>query len=150
MSGISHSGKNMTVTDNGISSTYSYDAQGNLTSGTDPAGTITYTLRPDGQPSSIVAPGNVTTLFTYDAFGRQTSIDDPSAGLRVFQYDNAGYLWKETDANNRTKTMLYDQYGRLTSKALQEFTTTYAYNSDRLLASETSTNSTSRILLFLK
>ena len=40
----------------------------------DPTGTITYTLRPDGQPSSIEAPGNITTGFGYDSYGRQTSI----------------------------------------------------------------------------
>jgi len=69
----SYNGKNITTTENGISSTYYYDAQGNLTSVSDPAGTITYNLRPDGQPSSIEAPGNVTTSFGYDGYGRQTN-----------------------------------------------------------------------------
>jgi len=140
----SYSGKNVTVTKNGISSTHNYDAQGNLTSVSDLSGTITYNLRPDGQPSNITVPGNITTTFGYDSYGRQTSINDPSAGNRIFTYDAAGNLQSETNANNLTKTMSYDVYGRLTSKVLPEFTTTYGYNSDGLLASETSTNNTSR------
>lgn len=140
----SYSGKEVVTVDNGISSTYKYDAQGNLIAVTDPAGTITYNLRPDGQPSSIVAPGNITTSFGYDGYGRQTSISDPSAGNRTFKYDVAGYLERETDANNRVKSMLYDAYGRLKSKTLPEFTTTYNYNSDGLLESQVSTNGTSR------
>lgn len=140
----SYSGREVATVDNGISSTHKYDAQGNLIAVTDPAGTITYTLRPDGQPSSIVAPGAITTSFGYDGYGRQTSISDPSAGNRSFAYDAAGNLQRETDANNRSKTMSYDIYGRITSKVLPEFTTSYGYNSDGLLASETSNNGTSR------
>ena len=49
---------------------------GEQVSVTDPAGTITYTLRPDGQPVTITAPGNVKTTFSYDAYGRQTAIHD--------------------------------------------------------------------------
>ena len=79
-----------------------YDTQGNLISVTDPAATITYNLRADGQPSNIVAPGNITTLFGYD------------------------------------------NYGRITTKVLPEFTTACVYNNDELLASETSNNNTSR------
>ena len=140
----SYSGKNVTVVSNDISVTKNFDAQGNMTSVTDPAGTITYNLRADGQPSSIVAPGNITTSFGYDAYGRQTSINDPSAGNRAFSYNATGLLETETDANNITKTMYYDQYGRVTSKVLPEFTTTYGYNPDGQFASETSTNGTSR------
>lgn len=140
----SYNGKNITTVENGISTTHYHDAQGNLTSVSDPAGTTYYYLRPDGQPTGIVAPGSITTSFFYDSYGRQIGINDPSAGTRSFVYDAAGNLQQETDANNRRKTMSYDQYGRVTSKTLPEFTTTYGYNSDGQLASETSTNGTSR------
>ncbi|MDR1633030.1 MAG: FG-GAP-like repeat-containing protein, partial [Dysgonamonadaceae bacterium] len=140
----SYSGRNVTVTNDGIASTSYYDAQGNLTSVSDPAGTITYNLRPDGQPSSITAPGSVTTSFGYDSYGRRTSINDPSAGNRSFGYDAAGNTNRETDADGRVKNMTYDACNRLISITLPEFSTLYAYNADGQLSSERSNNSTSR------
>ncbi|GHT62536.1 hypothetical protein AGMMS50239_16120 [Bacteroidia bacterium] len=138
-----YSGRNVTVTENGIASTRYYDAQGNLTSVTDPAGTITYNLRPDGQPASVVAPGNVTTSFHYDMYGRRDTITDPSAGKRSIEYDAAGNIYREKDADGRTKTMYYDAYNRLSTRVLPEFTTNCSYNQDGLIALEASTNGTS-------
>ncbi|GHU64363.1 hypothetical protein FACS1894123_08890 [Bacteroidia bacterium] len=138
-----YSGRNVTVTENGMASTRYYDAQGNLTSVADLAGTITYNLRPDGQPTSVVAPGNVTTLFHYDMYGRRDTITDPSAGKRSIEYDAAGNIYREKDANGRTKTMYYDAYNRLLTRVLPEFTTNCSYNQDGLIALEVSTNGTS-------
>ena len=114
--------------EDGISVKRTYDALGNLISVVDPAGTITYNLRPDGQPSSIVAPGNVTTSFGYDGFGRRTSLGDPSSGTTTDAYDASGNLLKETNANNKVINYTYDTYNRLKTATLPEFTTTYTYN----------------------
>ena len=114
--------------EDGISVKRTYDALGNLISVVDPAGTITYNLRPDGQPSSIVAPGNVTTSFGYDGFGRRTSLGDPSSGTTTYAYDASGNLLKETNANNKVINYTYDTYNRLKTATLPEFTTTYTYN----------------------
>ena len=140
-----YAGNSITETKNGISHKSVYNAMGEQVSVTDPAGTITYTLRPDGQPVTITAPGNVKTTFSYDAYGRQTAIHDPSAGNRTFAYDASGNLQRETDADNRVKTMSYDVYGRLTSKVLPEFTTSYAYNGYGQLTTETSNNGISSV-----
>jgi RHS repeat-associated protein len=129
----SYSGNSVTTTKEGIASTQTFDAQGNVINVSDPAGTITYNLRPDGQPSSIVAPVNVSTSFEYDNYGRQTAIVDPSAGRKTFAYDSAGNLQTQTDANGKTITMNYDQYNRLTTKVSPEFTTRYRYNADNQL-----------------
>ena len=137
----SYSGNSVTTTSDGIASTQNFDNQGNLISATDPGGTITYTLRSDGQPSSIVAPGNVTTSFTYDNYGRRLSIVDPSAGTQSCTYDAAGNIATETDANGKTISYGYDSYNRLITKTCPEFTVRYRYNSDGLLASD-SINST--------
>lgn len=139
----SYSGSNVTTTKEGVTSTQSFDTQGNLISVTDPAGRITYNLRPDGQPSIIIAPGNVTTSFGYDVYGRRTRITDSSAGTQYYQYDDAGNLKQETDANNNSIDFAYDNYNRLTHKTSPEFSTTYTYNSDGLLATVSSTNGTS-------
>lgn len=123
-----YSGNSITTVEDGISVKRTYDALGNLISVVDPAGTITYNLRPDGQPSSIVAPGNVTTSFGYDGFGRRTSLGDPSSGTTTYAYDASGNLLKETNANNKVINYTYDTYNRLKTATLPEFTTTYTYN----------------------
>ena len=112
----------------------------------DPGGTITYTLRPDGQPSAITAPGNVTTTFEYDGFGRRTAIVDPSAGRRTFSesYSADGVRTVvETNADGRSITSTYDKFGRATGIRRPEFNTAYTYNADGLLVREESTNGTS-------
>lgn len=140
-----YNGLNITETRNGISSVKTIDATGTVMSVDDFGGTITYTYRPDGQPSSITAPGNVVTSFGYDAYGRQTSISDPSAGTQTFSeaYTSTGELTRTvTDANNKTVTSTYDKYGRITAVTRPEFNTAYTYNADELLISEISTNGT--------
>jgi RHS repeat-associated protein len=140
----SYSGSNVTTNKDGIASTQTFDTQGNVISISDPAGTITYNLRPDGKPSSIVAPGSVTTSFAYDSYGRKTSIADPSAGTQSYVFDAAGNISRETDANGKIINFSYDAYNRLNVKSYPEFSTTYNYNTDGLLDSVTSGNGTSR------
>src|SRR5690625_390225 len=147
----SYSGLSVTETRDGIASTKTTDASGALVSVNDPGGTVTYTLRPDGQPSSVTAPGGVATTFGYDAFGRQTSINDPSAGIQSFTEAFTSQGVRTTtvkDANNKTVTTISDQYDRVTNVNRPEFNTTYAYNADGLLASETSTNGTSALFTY--
>ena len=136
----SYSGNSVTTTEDGITSTQTFDNQGNLTSVDDPAGSVIYNLRPDGQPVSIIAPSKIVTSFEYDNYGRRTGITDPSAGTQSYTYDAAGNIATETDANNKTVSYYYDNYYRLIGKVQPEFTTLYGYNSDGLLASESSYN----------
>lgn len=116
--------------DNVVKST-SYDAAGQIINVVDPAGTITYNYRPDGQYSSIVAPGAITTSFGYDGYGRQTSITDPSAGTKTFAYDAAGNINYEKDARGKITNMFYDSYNRIEKKeVVGEQTISYKYNAD--------------------
>lgn len=139
----------VTATIDNIAKTTSYDATGQVINVVDPAGTITYNYRPDGQPSSTIAPGNVTTSFEYDSYGRQTKLIDPSAGTKVFAYDAAGNLNKETDANSKIINTVYDAYNRIKSKEIVgELTTTYIYNGDGQVESITSNNGTSKIFTY--
>lgn len=142
----SYAGLSVTETKEGIASTKTTDAIGELIKVEDPGGTITYTLRPDGQPSAITAPGNVITTFEYDGFGRRTAIVDPSAGRRAFSesYSTDGVRTVvETNADGRSITSTYDKFGRATSIRRPEFNTAYTYNADGLLVREESTNGTS-------
>ncbi len=123
------------------------DASGAMVSASDPGGIITYTLRPDGQHSAITAPGGAVTSFEYDVFGRQTALVDPSAGRQTtaYSYATAGVLTLTQTNPKGTNISVFDKYDRITSLQRQgEFTITYVYNADGLLASETSTNGTSK------
>jgi len=140
----SYDGLSTTTTKDGVSSTRTYDTAGHLISVTDPGGTLSYSLSPDGQPLSITAPGNVVTTFTYDNYGRRTAINDPSAGTTTYEYDDEGNINSETDANGETIEYTYDQYGRLTEKVMPEFSTTYTYNNLNELTAVISDNDTSQ------
>lgn len=146
---FSYSGLSVSSTIDGITKTITKDATGKVVSVTDPAGTITYSIRPDGQPSSIVAPGNTTTSFEYDVYGRQTKIIDPSAGTKVYTYDAAGNLNSETDDRGKVTNTIYDGYNRITQKEIVgELTTTYNYNSDGQLETVSSNNGTGKNLTY--
>lgn len=141
----SYSGLSVTEVSDSVSVKRTYDATGALVSVIDPAGTITYTLRSDGQPSSIKAPGNVTTTLTYDAFGRRTKITDPSAGERTFTYSANGDVSKETDATGKSVNYTYDKYHRLTKQVDAEgVTTNFTYNVNGQPLTEVSSNGVSK------
>lgn len=140
----SYYGNSETIHDELSTTVKTYDSQGDMTSVSDEAGTVEYTLRADGQPAQITAPGNVTTSFLYDGYGRQTDIYDPSQGHVHYSYDPAGNLASQTDAEGRTISNEYDSHGRLVRKVCDEFTTDYTYDGYGDLESEISDNGTSR------
>lgn len=153
----SYSGTSTTTVKEGMQSTSTTDAEGNVVSVVDGGGTITYTLRDDGQPSAVtVCPQdtcqNIVTTFQYDIFGRRTSMADPSAGTRGDTYtDNTdGSSSVAHTGPNGTVTTYYDRYGRVTGVTRPEFNTTYTYgttlnsSSYGKLISESSTNGTGR------
>ncbi len=144
----SYSNTTVTETKNSVSTTKTTDATGALTSVINPAGTISYVYRPDGQASSITAPGSAVTTFAYDAFGRQTQIADPSAGTVTYTYDAAGNPNSVKDANNKTVNFTFDAFKRITGKTSPEFNTTYSYNTDGWLTGITNTNSTSKTFTY--
>ncbi|MBQ7205215.1 MAG: hypothetical protein IJS04_05155, partial [Muribaculaceae bacterium] len=124
-----YNGLTTTSVIDGVATTRTVDALGNLVSVTDGGGTLQYTLRPDGQPSEIRAPGDIATTFTYDAYGRRVSITDPSAGTRTTTYDANGHVASETDANQKTVTSTYTIDGKLTGRTFGDgLSVTYSYN----------------------
>ncbi len=141
------SGTSVTETKDSISVKRTTNAAGELVSVLDAAGTITYTLRDDGQPSSVTAPGGATTTFEYDDYGRRTSIVDPSAGTRSTAYTinaDGSSVTTETNALGSVATSV-DKYGRVTGitrTGTGAFNTTYTYDTYGRLSVVSSTNST--------
>ena len=145
----SYSGLSVTSTIDGVTKTTTRDATGKVISVSDPAGTITYNLRPDGQPSSIVAPANITTSFLYDVYGRQTDLIDPSAGTLTYTYDAAGNRNSETDDRGKVTNTTYDAYNRpIQKEVVGELITSYAYNTDGQLDTISSNNGTAKIYTY--
>lgn len=143
-----YDGLSTTTIEDNISTTRTYDVLGNLEEVTDPAGTITYDIAPDGQPVSITAPGDISTTFTYDQYRRRTAISDPSAGTTSYTYDAAGNTASETNANGQTTTYTYDQYNRLITTSYPEMAVTRSYNAFGDLMSVSSTNGVSRLMTY--
>ena len=54
--------------------TYTYDADGNLTSSTDPGGTTTYSYNAANQLAGVTAPDGTTWTYTYDALGHPIGV----------------------------------------------------------------------------
>lgn len=133
----------------GVLRTTKSDAIGNVISVTDPAGTLTYNRRPDGQLLTIIAPGNITTSFEYDNYGRQTKIIDPSAGTKSTVYNTDGNVSQQTDANGKVTKFTYDVYNRVTKKeVVGELITSYIYTADGQLQTVTSSNGTGKTFTY--
>lgn len=110
--------------------TYSYDAEGNLISETDPLGnTTTYEYDADGNLIRITDPlGNVTT-YTHDSRGNRLTETDALGNTTTYTYDLMNRLLSVTDAMGNTNTYGYDGNGNQVSQTnANGHTTTYAYD----------------------
>ncbi len=74
------------------------------------------------------ASNYVATVLNYDVRGRKTSMVDPDMGTWSYTYNAAGELKTQTDANNNTIVLDYDDLGRLKSRIEPEGTTTWTYD----------------------
>jgi RHS repeat-associated protein len=92
--------------------TYAFDANGNLTSITQAAGslnlTTSFTYDSFGELTATTDPLGHTTQFRYDAFGNLISEIDPLGHSSQSQYDAIGRPISVSDPLGRTKTMTYD------------------------------------------
>ena len=110
------------VTGAARTSTYTYDAYGQVLTAKDPNGritTTTYYLATDpdigkrGNVATITNPlGHVTTYTAYDLNGRPTSITDPNGMVTSLTYSPRGWLTSRTVGGEST-TYTYDAVGQL-------------------------------------
>ena len=128
------------------SASYTYDANGNQLTETDPTGTVTYTYNGFGEVLTLTnqlggvtshtydGAGNLltttnalgkTTSLTYDDHGLPLTVTDARGKTVTFAYDATGNLRTRTDALNHSTQFVYDARGRLTSttNALGHLTT---------------------------
>jgi RHS repeat-associated protein len=98
-----------TITESGPKTiSYLYDADGNLTLTTDPAGN--------------------QVQIGYDVRGRKNATVDPDMGSWSYTSDGFGDLIVQTDAKQQTTTMAYDQLGRMVTKTDATGTAEWVYD----------------------
>ena len=136
----------------GISVSYSYDDNGNLSSMTDPTGTTSYTYDKDNRVLTKTLPGGTQLTYTYDPVGNLLTFTDgggqvsysynqvnelvtltePGGARTTFGYDAAGQRTSTSYPNGVVMSMSYDTAGHLTliqavkgSTTLSKFSYTY-------------------------
>lgn len=141
----------ITLPDNTSSST-TKDATELIIEATDNGGTLTYTYFSSGLQKSVKLDGITMVSAEYDLLGNQTKLIDKNAGTILFEYNNFNELTKQTNANLKQTTLIYDVLGRITTKTDVEGTTTYTYvtngNGLNQLQTLLNTNGTSTNLVY--
>jgi RHS repeat-associated protein len=123
------------VVEAGHTTSYAYDAQGNLTKKTITDGTTThvwtYTFT-NGLLTKIDGPRgdlNDFTTFTYDSQWNLASATNASGhSTRFTSYDTEGKVLTLIDLNGLTTVFTYDLHGRLTSTTRSGLRTAYQYD----------------------
>ncbi len=146
----------------GYTASYNYDAADRITQISRPdVGTIGYAYDPAGNLKSVTDPRGLVTQYTYNGLGQVLTQTSPDTGLTSYHYDNAGRRDSETKANGQVttyawdalsrpksrtasgvaETIFYDEgtngKGHLTRVTDASGSTTFAYNADGQLASQT-------------
>ncbi|MBZ4420465.1 DUF6531 domain-containing protein [Myxococcus sp. RHSTA-1-4] len=93
--------------------TNTYDVAGRLVSRLEAGNTTTYGYDARGQLVTVTAPGEATTQLTYDASGLIESVKDATGGVTHFGFDSAGHLVSTRDANGHTQTLEVDAAGQM-------------------------------------
>ena len=130
---------------------YAYDAMGNLTTVTDPlnnatqyqydalnrrikgtdanAGITQLNYNGQSQLTGVTDPRNLVTTYQIDGLGNQTSLTSPDTGTTNRTFDAAGNLLTSTDAKGQLTTYTYDVLSRLSTISYADGqTVTYQYD----------------------
>ncbi|MEU6956168.1 RHS repeat-associated core domain-containing protein [Streptomyces sp. NPDC045714] len=103
-----------------VSTTFTYDAQGNLKTVKAPAplGTTTYTYDALGRPETVKDARGVTVVHTYDNRDRVKKADSSNYLAVTYEYDGDGNLTQRSDGTGVIKYE-FDPLSRETVRTLQ-------------------------------
>ncbi|MET9800298.1 RHS repeat-associated core domain-containing protein [Streptomyces sp. NPDC006368] len=103
-----------------VSTSFTYDAKGNLTKVTPPAplGVTTYTYDALGRTATAKDGRGVTTLYEYDERDRITKVDTSGYATVTYSYDGDGNLKQRSDGSG-VITYDFDPLSRETVRTLQ-------------------------------
>ena len=119
--------------------TYAYNAVGEVTSMTTGGVTTTYGYDADGELTSASSPGD-TILYAYDPDGNRTSVTDNGVVTNYVSNDVNEYT--STTTNGVTTTYQYDANGNLIAATTNGQTTTYTFNALNQLTGVSGPNGT--------
>ena len=102
----------------GRTSTSAWDELGRLRQNTDPLSGVTrFEFDANDNLASITDPRGLVTSYAYTGFGDLKALSSPDAGISFNTYDSAGNLATSTDARNTVATQTYDALGRIATAA---------------------------------
>jgi RHS repeat-associated protein len=142
-------GQVLTATDPaGNVTTNTYDTHGNLLTTTTPSpssgvagSTTTFEYFPNGLLKKVTDPRNNATQMTYTAAGLVQTITDAQSNVTTFEYDARGNRTAVVDAANNRTTFEYDALNRLTKVTKPDTThTDFAYDTRGRRTSVTDAN----------
>jgi len=127
-------GNRVSLTYDGLTTKYAYDADRRLTTLTDPTGELT-TMSYDaaGNRTQLAQGNGVVTTTTYDHANRPAQIASPVQSF-AYTYDLAGNPYVKTYQDGTSETTTYDQANELTgiTKRGGVNTAGYSYNGGNL------------------
>jgi RHS repeat-associated protein len=108
---------------------YTYDANSNRLSMTDPAGGVTrYTYNQVNLPTAITDPLDRTTSYAYDNLRRRTGLTLPNAIAVSYTYDSVNRLLSIINGTVSTNSYVYDSAGNRTGMTDNAGTHNYVYD----------------------
>ncbi|MFD7242355.1 RHS repeat-associated core domain-containing protein [Streptomyces massasporeus] len=107
------------TTTKSVSTSFTYDAKGNLSKATPPAplGATTYTYDAQGRPETVTDGRGIKTVYQYDKRDRVVLVSSTNATVRYY-YDGDGNLRQRDDSTGVTKYE-FDPLSRETVRTLQ-------------------------------
>lgn len=123
----------LTITEPLRTTTFTYDATGNMLTRSVTDGTYTrtwtYTYNTSGQVLTAEDPDTNVTTYTYDSHGNVATIKNALSQTTSFTSYNAdGYLLITTDPNGLATDYTYDARNRMTEKEAGSYTWRWAYD----------------------
>jgi len=112
------SGRMLTANAAGGTDTYTYNDRGQTLTATGPSGNATFEYDTDGNVITRTDRAG-TSRFTYDRSRLATMTDAITGVTEQVSYDGAGRVRTVDYGSGRVRTYGYDDFGRLTSDALQ-------------------------------
>ncbi len=103
----------------GDATTQAFDAIDRMVQSTDPKGGVTsfaYDLK--SRLTGVTDPRSLVTSYAYNGLDDVTTLTSPDTGIATNAYDAAGNLTSSTDARGKATTYAYDALNRVTSKTL--------------------------------
>lgn len=121
------------IAGNQLTTSYSYDPNGRMTSSTDAGGKTTqYQFDPAGRLITVTDANNQLTVATYDDNGNMLTVKDPANHTTTYTYDALNRPLTRVDANGQQWSTTYDENGNALTQTVPSATgprtTTFTYD----------------------